>query len=153
MSFNNTINEENFSGEIIFYVLMIPFMICGLVIIYKFISFILQCICIFILNIFYRLGIEKCNPDLWFKDKGEEEETRTIRIIETKIYKFEENENENKELNCSICLGDFELEEEIVILSCKHEFHKLCAQQWFRENIGKNQTCPNCRNNLKYLIV
>ena len=150
MSFNNTINDEGSSSEIIFYVLMIPFMICGLVIIYKFISFILKCICISILNIFYRLGIEKCNPDLWFKDE-DEERTRTIRIIETKTYKFEENEN--KELNCSICLGDFELEEEIVILSCKHEFHKLCAQEWFRENIGKNQTCPNCRNNLNYIIV
>ena len=150
MSFNNTINDEGSSSEIIFYVLMIPFMICGLVIIYKFITFIFKCICISILNIFYKLGIEKCNPDLWFKDE-DEERTRTIRIIETKTYKFEENEN--KELNCSICLGDFELEEEIVILSCKHEFHKLCVQEWFRENIGKNQTCPNCRNNLNYIIV
>ena len=150
MSFNYTINDENSSSEIIFYVLMIPFMICVLGIIYKFLMFILQCIGIFILNIFYKLGIEKCNPSLWFKDE-DEEKTRTIRIIETKTYKFEENEN--KELNCSICLGDFESEEEIVVLSCKHEFHKTCAQQWFRENIGKNQTCPNCRNNLKYLIV
>ena len=91
MSFNITINDESSSSEIIFYVLMIPFMICGLVIIYKFISFIFKCICISILNIFYRLGIEKCNPDLWFKDE-DEERTRTIRIIETKTYKFEENE-------------------------------------------------------------
>ena len=96
------------------------------------------------------MGIEKCNPDLWFKEHN----NKNLRIIETKTYKYDENKlNENKDFNCSICLEKFNLNDEIVVLSCNHEFHRLCAKEWFLQNIGKKQTCPNCRNNLKYLIV
>ena len=151
MSFNNTItNSDNPLNNILFYIFMIPFFICGGVIVIKFIIFILQFIFILILNLFYKMGIEKCNPDLWFKEHN----NKNLRIIETKTYKYDENKlNENKDFNCSICLEKFNLNDEIVVLSCNHEFHRLCAKEWSLQNIGKKQTCPNCRNNLKYLIV
>lgn len=43
---------------------------------------------------------------------------------------------------CSICLGTT-LEEEIVILSCEHKYHRSCSEFWF---LKYNQTtCPLCR--------
>ena len=45
--------------------------------------------------------------------------------------------DDNKE--CSICLE--EMSNDILILSCKHEFHKKCVQRWCLEN----NICPICR--------
>ena len=42
---------------------------------------------------------------------------------------------------CSICLGAFEEESEVIPLACKHLFHKECIEGWFVEN----NTCPNDR--------
>jgi len=43
---------------------------------------------------------------------------------------------------CLICLSDYEPEEEIRILSCRHGFHKDCVDQWLET--GRNN-CPACR--------
>lgn len=53
---------------------------------------------------------------------------------------------------CSICLVDFEEQEEIVELPiCNHHFHKPCLKQW----LEMHPQCPYCRsdirNNLKLL--
>ncbi|KAG9448221.1 hypothetical protein H6P81_014349 [Aristolochia fimbriata] len=43
---------------------------------------------------------------------------------------------------CSVCLGDFELKEQLHQLpSCKHLFHVDCIRHWF----VTNATCPLCR--------
>lgn len=42
---------------------------------------------------------------------------------------------------CCICLQLFEVEEEMVQLSCLHVYHRSCIQRWFRES----PTCPICR--------
>ena len=52
-----------------------------------------------------------------------------------------------KELNeglikeCVICLNQIKIDDTIVILPCKHYYHKECISQWFQ----KNKSCPICR--------
>ncbi|KAK9147245.1 hypothetical protein Scep_006002 [Stephania cephalantha] len=47
-----------------------------------------------------------------------------------------------KESQCCVCLGDFELKEQLhQIPSCKHVFHISCIQHWFQTSF----TCPLCR--------
>jgi hypothetical protein len=47
---------------------------------------------------------------------------------------------------CTICLGDYEIGDEVVGLPvCKHSFHSGCVGNWFE----KNATCPSCRSPVK----
>uniref|UniRef100_A0A7N0RDL8 RING-type E3 ubiquitin transferase n=1 Tax=Kalanchoe fedtschenkoi TaxID=63787 RepID=A0A7N0RDL8_KALFE len=43
---------------------------------------------------------------------------------------------------CVVCLGEFEAEDECVLLGeCLHVFHKPCGEAW----LGKEPSCPVCR--------
>ncbi|KAJ4835007.1 putative E3 ubiquitin-protein ligase rha4a [Turnera subulata] len=57
------------------------------------------------------------------------------------IVLFDE-ELRTKESQCCVCLGDFEIKEELLqIPSCKHVFHIECIHHW----LHSNSTCPLCR--------
>lgn len=43
---------------------------------------------------------------------------------------------------CLVCLGDYEPEEEVRRLNCRHAFHKPCVDRWITD--GRN-SCPVCR--------
>jgi len=43
---------------------------------------------------------------------------------------------------CLICLEDYEGDDSIRILSCRHAFHKSCVDTWLET--GRNN-CPACR--------
>jgi len=43
---------------------------------------------------------------------------------------------------CLVCLSDYEEQEDVRILSCKHAFHKDCVDKWLE--VGRNN-CPACR--------
>nr|CAB3268056.1 Gl zinc finger (RING)-10 precursor [Phallusia mammillata] len=45
---------------------------------------------------------------------------------------------------CAICLEEFSEGQELRIVPCSHEFHKLCVDPWLREH----QTCPLCNFNI-----
>jgi hypothetical protein len=68
-------------------------------------------------------------------DGGEEEEKREIEFITSK-YNVESTIKE-----CSICLVDFEENDDIANLTCKHIFHKTCIEEWS----NRKAECPNCR--------
>lgn len=42
---------------------------------------------------------------------------------------------------CNICLNPFEDDAETTVLSCIHNFHPECIEEW----LGQNDTCPTCR--------
>lgn len=47
---------------------------------------------------------------------------------------------ENK--SCTICMCQYELDEEFMILPCLHRFHISCITEWF----SRRNTCPNCKD-------
>ncbi|THG99579.1 hypothetical protein EW026_g2793 [Hermanssonia centrifuga] len=43
---------------------------------------------------------------------------------------------------CLVCLDDYETEDELRLMTCRHAFHKGCVDKWLQ--IGRNN-CPACR--------
>lgn len=41
--------------------------------------------------------------------------------------------------SCAVCLGDFEVGQELQRLPCKHEYHAECIQQWLTSS---SHICP-----------
>ena len=52
-----------------------------------------------------------------------------------------EEEEEEEADKCTICLSEFEVEEDVRRLPCMHLFHVECVDQW----LGQNKRCPICR--------
>tara|TARA_B110001450_G_scaffold210437_1_gene201655 strand:- start:11 stop:679 length:669 start_codon:yes stop_codon:yes gene_type:complete len=48
------------------------------------------------------------------------------------------------EIMCSICLGNFEINDVLVALPCKHHFHKACISDWIVHK-GVGAPCPLCK--------
>eukprot|EP01117_Protostelium_nocturnum_P005353 TRINITY_DN1949_c0_g2_i1.p1 TRINITY_DN1949_c0_g2~~TRINITY_DN1949_c0_g2_i1.p1 ORF type:complete len:638 (+),score=97.33 TRINITY_DN1949_c0_g2_i1:184-1914(+) len=49
-----------------------------------------------------------------------------------------------EDANCAICLGDYEEDEELRFLSCKHHFHGECVTEWLQHN----KVCPMCKKSI-----
>ncbi|GMY30580.1 probable E3 ubiquitin-protein ligase RHA4A isoform X1 [Fagus crenata] len=55
---------------------------------------------------------------------------------------FFDEELRTRESQCCVCLGEFEIKEELLqIPLCKHVFHVECIRHW----LHSNSTCPLCR--------
>ncbi|KAI9746219.1 MAG: hypothetical protein M1818_000900 [Claussenomyces sp. TS43310] len=46
--------------------------------------------------------------------------------------------------DCSVCMDDVFLGDEVVVLPCTHWFHEACASAWLSEH----NTCPICRTSI-----
>ncbi|KAH8804761.1 hypothetical protein F5884DRAFT_859375 [Xylogone sp. PMI_703] len=46
---------------------------------------------------------------------------------------------------CSVCMDDVFVGNEVVVLPCTHWFHEQCASMW----LGEHNTCPICRKGLE----
>lgn len=57
-----------------------------------------------------------------------------------------EKNKENFNNNCNICLDEFNVEDNIILLDCKHYFHVNCIEKWLMEQSTK---CPVCRKSVK----
>jgi len=53
----------------------------------------------------------------------------------------ETEEEEEEGDKCTICLSEFEVDEDVRRLPCFHLFHVECVDQW----LGQNKRCPICR--------
>ena len=67
-----------------------------------------------------------------------------VSQIDKKTISYEELLNNDEDNDCTICLEEFNNDEEIIKLKCNHLFHLKCIDDW----IKKNQSCPLCRVNL-----
>ena len=47
---------------------------------------------------------------------------------------------------CLICLDDYQPEEDIRVMSCRHAFHQTCVDEWLQT--GRNN-CPACRTTVR----
>jgi hypothetical protein len=66
--------------------------------------------------------------------------TDAINQLEEK--KYSAINIDNKAVECSICQENYEESSDVIILPCKHLFHKECITQWLRNYHHK---CPLCR--------
>lgn len=62
--------------------------------------------------------------------------------IEFEHFSYESQDGKKDE--CSICLVDFETNDSVVALKCKHLFHKTCIVEWS----SHKAECPNCREKI-----
>lgn len=65
------------------------------------------------------------------------------RIPEKKFKKSELKEGEQDQ--CTICLSNFEDNEDLRVLSCKHSYHKPCIDTW----LVQNAHCPLCKKEMR----
>jgi len=69
----------------------------------------------------------------------------TIQALPTKTFSYLRDQNgDDLDPTCPICLVDFELDEELRVLPCKHHFHQGCVDEW----LSKNSSCPSCRGDI-----
>lgn len=47
--------------------------------------------------------------------------------------------------NCVICLCDYEQDDTVTVLPCKHVYHKTCIEPWL---ISKSALCPMCKQSI-----
>lgn len=57
---------------------------------------------------------------------------------------LEENQDENSQRTCMICLGEFEDGEQLKKLPCSHQFHCGCVEEWLKRSVE----CPICKHNV-----
>ena len=69
-------------------------------------------------------------------------------ILKTELSPKKYNEDIGKyNINCSICLEDYNHESLIVVTKCSHVFHFECMKKLLNENLIEPR-CPNCNNHL-----
>ena len=71
-----------------------------------------------------------------------EEERESIQVVQIS------QEDVAQNLDCAICLLDFEVNEDARQLNCggRHKFHEICLFTW----LENKRTCPKCREPLDY---
>ncbi|KAH3767822.1 RING finger protein [Pelomyxa schiedti] len=64
----------------------------------------------------------------------------TSAISTLPTVKIQQKHIDDKE-ECNVCKDDFQLDEEVVMLPCKHLYHQDCIKPW----LNMHNTCPSCR--------
>lgn len=69
-----------------------------------------------------------------------------IKRLPKRVFKSSSTTTDQRdEINCAICLHDFEKEEEGRELpSCRHVFHVKCIDEW----LIRQGSCPMCRRDV-----
>ena len=70
---------------------------------------------------------------------------RNEDYIDFKSMKYCKIESKNYEIQCSICLINYENEDDISLTKCNHLFHNNCIIEWSHYK----KECPICRKDLK----
>ena len=59
-----------------------------------------------------------------------------------------QQDNNDGEDCCPICLAEYEDGDELRVLPCEHAMHKTCLDAW----LSSNPSCPSCRHSLHDLV-
>lgn len=66
-------------------------------------------------------------------------------IRKLKLIKFKDSNILTEEGMCAVCLDDYESDDSLRILLCKHHFHRKCVDEWLKIN----KTCPLCLQDIQ----
>jgi len=81
-------------------------------------------------------------PPVATKQDIEKAGLEVIKASSIAQYSQENKITSNCSDRCLICLSEYEPDEDVRIMSCKHAFHQPCVDKWLE--VGKNN-CPACR--------
>ncbi|KAI0345673.1 hypothetical protein BDW22DRAFT_1481899 [Trametopsis cervina] len=84
----------------------------------------------------------QAKPPTATKEEIEKSGLQVIRGSDIGRYETEGKISSNCTDRCLVCLDDYEQEDEVRVLSCRHAFHKDCVDKWLQ--VGRNN-CPACR--------
>ncbi|XP_022088277.1 uncharacterized protein LOC110977989 isoform X2 [Acanthaster planci] len=70
----------------------------------------------------------------------------SINLLPTFLYSSGQDSSEKE---CSICMGDYELGENMRRLPCFHFYHAACIDKWLKDN----RICPVCREEVNFEAV
>ncbi|MFS7923264.1 putative transcription factor C2H2 family [Helianthus anomalus] len=71
--------------------------------------------------------------------------TEVVEALPVKLYrKLSKHVNED-DAQCYICLVEYDDGDEVRVLPCHHEFHRLCIDKWLKEI---HRICPLCRGDV-----
>ena len=71
-----------------------------------------------------------------------------FKKLDSKII-LEENLNDYSNKECNICMDEYKINDKIIILDCKHIFHRRCIKHWL---LQEKVTCPVCRKDVREMI-
>ncbi|CAL1713443.1 unnamed protein product [Somion occarium] len=81
-------------------------------------------------------------PPVATKEDIEKSGLQIIKASAMKRYEGEGKISSNCMDRCLVCLDDFDDEDDVRVMTCKHAFHRECVDRWLQ--VGRNN-CPACR--------
>ncbi|KAH9849501.1 hypothetical protein C2E23DRAFT_839487 [Lenzites betulinus] len=81
-------------------------------------------------------------PQVATREDIEKSDLETIKYTELGLYEREGRVASNCVDRCLICLDDYQPEDDVRLMHCRHAFHKECVDKWMQ--VGRNN-CPACR--------
>ena len=99
-------------------------------------------------NINIELILESLNLDLNNLDLNNLEDIKIVLTTEqfNKLNTFKIKDDKKLDSNCTICLENFNKDNMITELKCKHFFHTECIKEWLTKNSSK---CCICRVDMR----
>ncbi|PPQ69306.1 hypothetical protein CVT24_001672 [Panaeolus cyanescens] len=82
-------------------------------------------------------------PPTVSKDEIEKSGLEIIKASEMETYRDKGKVSDNCMDRCLICLDDYQPEDDVRLMTCRHAFHKMCVDEWLQK--GRNN-CPACRS-------
>ncbi|KAK1435958.1 hypothetical protein QVD17_01731 [Tagetes erecta] len=70
---------------------------------------------------------------------------RVVEALCVKTYSKLLKHFNQEDLQCYICLVEYEEGDEVRVLRCHHEFHKICIDEWL---MNVHRICPVCRDDV-----
>lgn len=74
-------------------------------------------------------------------NRGATQDIIEMNTLPYKYKKMKKDGDDDQQEKCTICLSEFEMEEDVRRLPCMHLFHIQCVDQW----LTTNKKCPICR--------
>lgn len=87
-----------------------------------------------------------------FEDQPTLKKTDNIINISSQKFKALSKKLKSDNKECSICLNDFEKNDDVSITTCKHIFHNTCITEWGKYKMSDEETkteCPICRTKIE----